>query len=287
LSQTISIEACDATLGASVTGVDLTHPRDAEWTQIDRAFLEFGVLVFPDQHLDADAQVAFGRHFGTIEHIIGELDIVPITNQRADGSLMDDSEDVMQILRGNEGWHTDSSYMPISAKASVLLAQVVPATGGETQWADMRAAYAALDDATRDRIADLSAHHSLRYSQAQIGHTDNKDFGYGMQDDPPPIRPLVKRHPETGRPALFIGRHAYDIPGLEGEESQKLLADLLEFACQSPRVLEHRWQKGDIVIWDNRCVLHRARPFDHAEARVMRHTRISGDPTSESAPLAL
>jgi len=148
----------------------------------------------------------------------------------------------------------------------------------------MRAAYDALSEGLKDRIAGLSAYHSYFYSQAQIGHNVEVGAGYGFDAGPSPLRPLVKIHPETGRPALFIGRHAHGIPGMEPEESKKLLDDLLSFACQSPRTYEHRWHPGDLVVWDNRCVLHRARPYDHhQEARVMRHTRIAGDPASEMA----
>jgi alpha-ketoglutarate-dependent taurine dioxygenase len=207
---------------------------------------------------------------------------VPISNRRRDGTLYADDEGPMQILRGNEGWHTDSSYMPLAAKASVLSAEVVPSRGGETEWADMRAAYAALAPATRERIATLCAYHSIRYSQARLGLT-NEGIGYGFAVDRPPLRPLVKLHPVTGRPSLFIGRHAFGIPGLTPEESERLLDALVEEACQPPRILRHCWSPGDVAIWDNRCVLHRARPWDHAEPRVLHHTRIAGDPSSEAA----
>ena len=217
------------------------------------------------------AAFAFGRRFGEIEHIVGDLDIVPISNQRRDGSLLADDEPAMQIMRGNEGWHTDSSYMRLAAKASVLSAHVVPPAGGETEWADMRAAYEALDEATRERVAGLSAYHSIRYSQARIGDT-GPGIGYGYEGHEPPRRPLVKVHPVTGRPALFIGRHAYGIPGCAPEASEQLLDALLDAACQPPRVHRHRWQPGDVAVWDNRCVLHRARPFDHREPRVMKHS---------------
>ena len=185
----------------------------------------------------------------------------------------------MAIMRGNEGWHTDSSYMPVSARPSIFSAHVVPTSGGQTEWADMRAAYRALDPAMRERIGKLSAYHSLRYSHAQLG--DTSEFGYGYDDGPIPLRPLVKIHPVTGRPSLFIGRHAYGIPGLGKDQSEKLLDELLDFACRAPRIHRHEWQPGDLVIWDNRCLLHRARPYDHSEPRVMKHTRIAGDPTSE------
>src|SRR6185503_11413256 len=140
-----------------------------------------------------------------------------------------------KALRGNEGWHTDSSYMPLAAKASCLSAQVVPSAGGETEWADMRAAYDALEEATRQRIAGLSAHHSLYHSQAKIGHIVETGAAYGYHTKGAPLRPLVKVHPVTGRPALFIGRHAYGVPGLAEPASEQLLADLVDFACRPPR----------------------------------------------------
>jgi alpha-ketoglutarate-dependent taurine dioxygenase len=144
----------------------------------------------------------------------------------------------------------------------------------------MRAAYDALDDGTRARIGALSAYHSIAFSQAKAGFTSKT--GYGM-DEPAQLRPLVKVHPATARPALYIGRHAHAIPGLPRGESDTLLADLMTWACQPPRVYRHRWQPGDVVVWDNRCVLHRACEWDLNEPRVMRHTRIAGDPATESA----
>jgi alpha-ketoglutarate-dependent taurine dioxygenase len=278
------IDPIPATLGAVVTGVRLASLSDREWEAIEAAFHEHALLVFPDQHLDADEQVAFGLRFGELEHIIGDTGIVAISNQRPDGSLLEEDNAVMQIMIGNEGWHTDSSYMPLAAKASMLSAQVVPPSGGQTAWADMRAAYQALDEETRERIAVLSAKHSLKYSQARIGHTDPGEVSYGFQDGDPPLRPLVKIHPITGRPSLFIGRHAFGIPGLSSEESEQLLQELLDFACQAPRTYEHDWQPGDIAVWDNRCLLHRARPYDHSEPRVMKHTRIAGEQATEWAP---
>jgi alpha-ketoglutarate-dependent taurine dioxygenase len=280
---TLTITPTGATLGATITGVDLANLDDAEWIDIERAFLAHAVLVFPGQHLTEAAQIGFGRRFGAIEHLVADREIVPISNQRADGTLMNDDEFGMQLMRGNEGWHTDSTYMPLAAKASVLSARVVPSTGGQTEWADMRAAYDALDEVTKARIAKLSAYHSLYYSQGRIGHKAVVGSSYGFHTAAPPLRPLVKVHPVTGRKSLFIGRHAYGIPGLVPEESEELLNGLVTFACQAPRTYRHAWQPGDVVVWDNRCVLHRARPFDHREARVMKHTRVAGDPASELA----
>jgi alpha-ketoglutarate-dependent taurine dioxygenase len=279
------IEPIDATLGAVVTGVALARMDDATWTAVEQAFHRHALLVFPGQHLTEQEQVAFARRFGEIELLAPdpEQKAVAISNQRPDGSVMGPDEHRFKSLRGNEGWHTDSSYMPLAAKASVLSAQVVPSAGGETEWADMRAAYDALDEPTRRRIAGLSAHHSLYHSQAKIGHIVQPGAGYGYHTKGAPLRPLVKVHPVTGRPSLFIGRHAYGIPGLDEAESEKLLADLVDFACRPPRTYAHRWAPGDVVIWDNRCVLHRARPYDYREARVMRHTRVAGDPATELA----
>jgi alpha-ketoglutarate-dependent taurine dioxygenase len=276
------VTPADATLGAVVTGVRLAALDDAEWREIERAFLERGVLVFPGQHLSRAEQTAFGRRFGELDALVAKTGTVPISNLRPDGAIRDAADPVLEILRGNEGWHTDSSYMPIAAKASILSAELPARSGGETEWADMRAAFDALDPATRARIAELAAHHSIAYSQARIGAKPSSALAYGFEGHAAPLRPLVKRHPQTGRASLFIGRHAYGIPGLAADESERLLDELLAFACRPPRIWQHRWQAGDVAVWDNRCLLHRARPFDPAQPRVMHHTRIAGDPASES-----
>jgi alpha-ketoglutarate-dependent taurine dioxygenase len=277
------IERLDATLGAVVTGVPLARLDNGAWREINAAFHEYAVLVLPGQHLSDGEQTAFGLRFGELEDIGGTKGLTPISNQRPDGTLLDPEHPVAVILRGNEGWHTDSSYMPVAAKASMLSAHVVPTYGGGTEWADMRAAYDALPDQLRERVERLSAHHSIEYSQAKIGQTDGLQGFYGFHGGPAPLRPLVKVHPVTGRRSLFIGRHAHAIPGLDDEESERLLDDLVAFACQPPRVYTHRWRVGDLVVWDNRCVLHRAQPWDPGEPRVMKHTRISGDPATEAA----
>ena len=270
------------TLGATVTDVSLADLAPDEWRDVESAFHDHAVLVFPGQHLSREDQVLFGKRFGDIEHIVGTHESLPITNASRDGGVLAADDPVLQIVLGNLEWHTDSSYRPVSAKASLLSAHVLPPSGGETEWADMRAAYDALDPSLRERIAGLAAHHSYEYSQARAGFGD-RSFGYGFAVDGAPLRPLVKVHPVTGRPALFIGRHAHAIPGLSPEESERLLDDLLEHACRPPRVLTHTWSVGDLVVWDNRCVLHRARPWDLAVPRTMVHTRIAGDPATEAA----
>ena len=280
----MEIQPTAATLGAVVRDVRLADLRDAEWRAIEDAFHEHAVLIFPGQHPRREEQVAFGRRFGDLDALVAATGTIAISNVLPDGSLRDDGDPLKQILLGNEGWHTDSSYMPLAARASVLSAEIVTERGGETEWADMRAAYDALDEGTRERIEGLAAHHSIKYSQARAGFgaEPSGSFSYGRDEDEAPLRPLVKVHPVTGRRALFIGRHAFGIPGLDEGESERLLDGLLADACRPPRVLQHRWSPGDLAIWDNRCVLHRARPYDPGEPRVMHHTRIAGDPATES-----
>ena len=282
----LTVQRLDTTLGAVVTGVRLASLSDDEWAAIEAAFHEHGILVFPGQHLTGDEQAAFGARFGPFETIAGSSGITPIANLDREGNVLEPTHPVMGILRGNEGWHTDSSYMPVAAKASMLSAHVVPPEGGQTEWADMRAAYDALDEATKERISGLAAYHSLHYSQQRAGEGPLPAGAYGDHGWPEPLRPLVKVHPVTGRRSLFIGRHAHDIPGLSPEESEQLLDSLLAEACRPPRVYTHQWEVGDLVVWDNRCVLHRVRPWPTDQKRVMVHTRISGDPVTEGVPAA-
>lgn len=274
----------DTTFGATITDIDLNHLTEGTWRCVEDAFHEYAALVFPAQHLSEEAQVAFGMRFGEIEILRESAKAVQISNKKPDGTLLKDEDFRFKALRGNEGWHIDSTYMPLAAKAGLLTAIEVPSAGGETELADMRAGYDALEEVTQRRIADLSAYHSLYASQAKIGHIVETGSGYGYHDKGAPLRPLVKVHPVTGRKVLYIGRHAYRIPGMDDAEAQALLDELLEFACQAPRAYTHHWQPGDLMIWDNRCVLHRARPYDFSETRILQATRIAGDPASELAP---
>jgi alpha-ketoglutarate-dependent taurine dioxygenase len=275
-AQPFTVQPLDASFGAVVTGVKLAEISDHAFETLYRTWLDYALLVFPGQHLTNAEQIAFARRFGA-----PEFEIAPISNVRADGTVRpdDNTDAVIKVLKGNMGWHCDSTYMPVQAKGAVFTCHVAAEEGGETGWADMRAAYDALDPATRARIALLSAHHSLRYSQGKVGLGDYT--GYGMSETEAPLRPLVKVHPETGRTCLMVGRHAHAIPGLEPAESERLLDELAEFACQPPRVYHHTWTPGDAVVWDNRALMHRACPWDLTKPRVMYHSRIAGDPVSE------
>ena len=283
MSSRFDLKPLDATFGAVVTGLTLAALNEETWRDLHAAWLKYALLIFPRQYLSREEQIAFARRFGRLE-----FELSPLSNVKEDGTLIPESNnsDTIKVLKGNMGWHCDSTYMPIQAKGAVFSARVVPKSGGQTGWADMRAAFDALDDELRAKVEKLSAHHSLYYSQAKLGHHPKKgsDYsGYGFHDGPVPLRPLVKVHPETGRKSLVIGRHAYDIPGMNSEESEQLLRDLVVFACKPPRIYHHDWAPGDAVVWDNRCLLHRATPWDMSEPRIMWHSRIAGDPASESA----
>ena len=272
------------TFGATVTGVKVAALDDTAFRDLYAAWLEYALLIFPGQHLKRAEQIAFAKRFGPLE-----FEMAALSNVKADGSLRveADNDDMMKILKGNMGWHCDSTYMPVQAKGAVFSAEVVPSIGGHTGFADMRAAYDALDGALKAKVVKLAAHHSLHYSQSKLGHqTRNKDgqySGYGLHDGPVPLRQLVKVHPETGRKSLLIGRHAHDIPGMDRADSERLLQELVDFACQPPRLYHHDWRAGDAVLWDNRCLMHQATPWDMTQPRVMWHSRIAGDPASESA----
>lgn len=282
VSSAIDLEPLGASFGAAVHGVQLRDLDDATFAEIESAWIEFGLLVFADQHLTPAEQDDVARRLGDLE-----FTATPLTNMRRDGSVRTDPDHhFIQSLQGNEGWHHDSTYMPIQAKGAVFSAEIVTTEGGSTGFADMRAAYETLDDETRDRIAGLSAHHSRRYSMERAGHHIDESvagqlYGYDVAD--PPLRPLVKTHPATGFPNLVIGQHACDIVGLTAEASTDLLDRLNDHATNDALTYHHDWTVGDTVIWDNRRLMHRATPHDPGQPRRMWHTRIAGDPATESA----
>ena len=270
------------TFGAVVTNVELGKLTDEAFSVIEAAFLRYGFLLFPAQFLSDQENITFGERFGELE-----FGASPMSNQEkiAEGryeKIYAISSQRMRTNVGNEAWHTDSTYKPISSKCSMLSAVIVPDEDGETELADMRAGYAALDRTTRDRIEHLSAYHSTQYSQAHdLGDFPPQDAS-SIYHGEAYLRPLVKVHPETGFKNLFIGRHAFGIPGLTRQESGKLLKELLQFVTsESSRVYSHKWRAGDTLLWDNRALLHRAKPYDYAIPRVLTGTRIAGDPATE------
>ena len=281
---TLEITPAEATLGATVCGVRLDALDDESFAAIEAAWHAHAVLVFPGQNPSDEEQVAFSRRFGPLErslsanHIHDDPTIIHLTNIGENGRLLSADHGVSMLLKGNNYWHTDSSYKRIPAKASLLSARVVPETGGETAFADMRAAYDALEPATQDWLADKIAVHSYGYSQGKIGGM--KTITREEWDALPPVeQPVIRIHPATGRRNLYIGRHASHIVGEDEDESRRLLERLCIEACQAPRVHVHRWQVGDLVMWDNRCVLHRGLGHPPDQPRHMVRTTVAGDST--------
>ena len=270
--------------GAIVTGVSLVDMDDKTFKTLYQAFLEYGFLVLPEQFLSEQQNIGFGKRFGELE--FGAL---PLANQHRndDGSfstLVKLDSQRMRTNRGNEAWHTDSTYWPVSSKCAMLSALKVPKVGGQTELADMRAGYASLPTDLQEQIESLSAYHSTEFSQANdLGDFPERDKN-SIYHGEAYLRPLVKMHPETGVKNLFIGRHAFGIPGLSRQRSRELLAQLLEHVVDEPtRVYQHQWREGDLLVWDNRALLHRARPYDYSEPRVLIGTRVKGDEASELA----
>jgi alpha-ketoglutarate-dependent 2,4-dichlorophenoxyacetate dioxygenase len=274
---------------AELTGADLWRPLDpATRDEIERAMDRYAVCVLPSQKLDDDRQTAFASLYGPLEvsPLMHKRDGGPLAPPRiqnrniSDVSNLDESGNILPLddqrrayRQGNELWHTDSSFRQKSATWSMLHARVIPPNGADTEFADTRAAYDALPDSTKKKIKNLVAEHSIWHSRAKLGgYTPTEQE---RKDRPPALHPLVRRHPGSGRKALYIASHASRILGMPVDEGRALLAELLEFATQARFVYSHRWRLGDLVIWDNRCTLHRATPFESStQMRDMRRSTI-------------
>ena len=278
----LRITPTKATLGALVHGIDLARLDDETFATIEAAWHDFGILIFPEQNLSEAAHVAFSRRFGTLERNVTANDVgdnpevVVLSNVMDGGGLWAPDSDHGLFLKGNCYWHTDSSFKRVPAKGSILAARIVPNVGGETEYADMRAAYDALAPGMHEFLRGKAAVHSYAYSQGLIG-----GMGALSQDEwdavPPVEHPLIRAHPATGRRSLYIGRHASHIAGEDVEEGRGLLRRLCEQACRPPRVYKHRWRAGDMVMWDNRCVLHRGYDYPSDQPRHMVRTTIAGE----------
>ena len=278
------LEPLERSFGAVITEINLVNIQDSDFDSLYSDWLKYALLIFPQQYLTNEEQINFAKRFGEMEYDISEL-----SNVKKDGSVRDPSnDDYVKMLKGNIEWHHDSTYMPIQAKGSVFTAHTVPSSGGETGWVDCRASYAALENEIKEKLKNLNAYHSYEYSQKErYGHKSKEESefsGYGFDVDPKPLRPLVKTHPETGIKCLTIGRHIYKIPGMEDDEARSLAKELEEFSLSNQEwIYHHNWKKGDAVIWDNRCLMHQACPWNYEEPRIMFHSRIAGDKSSELA----
>ena len=287
MASSVRVEPMDATLGATVRGIDLREPlNDETFHEVRAAWFEHAVLVFPGQQLDEESHQAFSLRFGRLERMFnvrgeGIEVFAHLSNVREDGTLIEPDGSHALFLKGNSYWHTDSSFKPVPAKASLLSAGQVPSKGGETEFADMRAAWDRLDPEMQARLERKVAVHSYHYSQGKVGGL-NVLSDADLDNLPPVEHPVVRTHPETGRKNLYIGRHASHIVGEEVETSRELLEALCDEACRPPRVISHRWAAGDLVIWDNRCVLHRGRPYPPDQPRQMRRTTVAGEVADNS-----
>jgi alpha-ketoglutarate-dependent 2,4-dichlorophenoxyacetate dioxygenase len=270
-------------IGAEVRGVDLTQPVPTDaFAEIEAALDRHAVLVFPGQPLADDHLLAFACRFGTLELIpyhIGKngparSEIGDFSNLELDGSIMAASHPRRAFSRANQLWHTDSQYRHVSAKCTLLLAREIPPSGGETEFADMRAAYDALPEARQREIEGLIVEHSILRSRSQVGFTGFTE--QAIQALPPVRHVLVRRHPGSGRKALYLGSTASHVIGWPFEEGRKLVEELIAFATQPQFVYQHRWTLDDLVLWDDRCTMHRVRPFeDLRHRRRLRRTSVA------------
>jgi len=274
-----------------VSGIDLTRPLSPEQVaDIDAGMDRYGVLVFHDQRFDDETQMAFSRYFGDLEVSSGaemskpqdrrlaHMEMADISNLDRDGKPRTATDRMRLTALGNRLWHSDASFRAVPAKYSLLSARDVPGTGGNTEFADMRTAYDTLDDATKAEIEDLITEHSNAYSREQIGFL-KADYGAANQLKLKPVRHrLVRYDPRTGRKSLYLSAHIGAIVGWPVPEARMLVRDLIEHAVQRGFVYAHVWRQWDLIVWDNRTTMHRARRYnDLTEIRDMRRTTIRGD----------
>jgi alpha-ketoglutarate-dependent 2,4-dichlorophenoxyacetate dioxygenase len=280
-----------------VSGVDVTRPLTPdEVAALEAGMDRYAVLVFHDQRLTDEQQMAFSRNFGAIEDARGgnitrpedkrlPVGMNDVSNLGRDGRPLERDSRQRAFNLGNMLWHSDSSFRPIPAKYSLLSARVVNPVGGNTEFADMRAAWEALDAATRAEIEELVCEHSLMYSRGALGMLEYSDEERAMFR---PVRQrLVRTHPVTGRKSLYLSSHAGAIVGMPMADARILLRDLTEHATQPAFVYVHRWRAWDLVMWDNRQMMHRVRRYDDAQARDMRRTTVAGEaPTTAQVTAA-
>jgi alpha-ketoglutarate-dependent 2,4-dichlorophenoxyacetate dioxygenase len=286
---TLSIQPIDPVsrpfFGGEVSGIDITRPLSREQAAAIEAGMDrFGVLVFRDQHFSDDTQMAFSRNFGDLETATGELTfgqkrrvesdyVNDISNLDLENRVQAINDRKRLFALGNRLWHSDSSFKEVPAKFSLLSARVIPSAGGNTEFADMRAAYDSLDDETRAACEDLVCEHSQLYSRGILGFTEFTE--QERQRLKPVLQRLVRRHPSTGRKSLYLASHAGTIIGWPVPEARAFLRDLIEHATQRKFVYAHEWKQWDLVIWDNRATMHRARPFPSEQVRDMHRTTVA------------
>ena len=263
--------------GVEIRGIDLAAPfGDEVFDAIMDAFLEHHILVFRDQDLPGEAQLAFTRRFGEIEEHVGRLpngEKYPLLHVIHN---LDEDGNPVRISGGNYFWHTDKSYHAVPSLLTMLHAVETPSEGGDTQFANMHMAWDSLDRETQEEVSDLCAIHSWEANRRNTKQSPATDI---QKRERPPVRhPVVRSHPVTGRKALYLGIHTSHIDGMPKEEGHAFLNRLLRRATKADFIYTHKWLKGDLVLWDNRCLLHRAvANFDmESERRVLHRTVVKG-----------
>ncbi len=294
----ITVHAVTPDFVAEVGDVALNKPLASDdLAAIRAAFTKYAILIFPDQEFDDESQLAFARNFGPLETTVFKArkdHKLRLHENMADVGNLDSENRVLAADNrqrlynlGNRLWHTDSSFKRLPAYCSMLHARSIPPIGGQTEYADMRAAYDALPEATKRRIAGLVAEHSIMTSRAKLGF---KDFDESERVAFAPVpQVLARKLPDSGRMSLYIASHAGAIRGMADEEARKLLDELTAHATQRQFVHSHRWRPKDLVIWDNRCTMHRGMEFDDQRyKRDMRRATVSDvAPTCEQMGLAV
>jgi len=267
-------------LGAEISGVDLAQGVTPEvFRAIYDAFLRYQVLLFPSQEIPPAAQVAFARQFGEVQvhvmnqyHADGFPELYRLSNLDEHGRPNGRHPD-----KGTLAWHTDGSWQRVTGQATIIYGEVVPDTGGETHFCDMYGAYERLDAAWKARIADLRAVHNLDFSRTRR-HGEDPLTEAQRLEKPPVDHPVVRTHPETGRKCLYLGDHAEYIVGMPYDEGRALIEELNALAVHPDLTCEHRWKPGELIVWDNRCLMHRATPYDpFTQRRVVRRCTVLGE----------
>lgn len=291
----LNIKPLHPVFAAEITGLDLRIPPSPELVRaIDEAMNEFAVVVVRDQHFDDDQQLAFAQAMGPLEpsvaivnqhmHRLKYKEMADISNLDVHGNVMQEDDRRRMFNFGNMLWHSDSSFKATPAKYSMLHARVIPPSGGNTEFADMRAAYDALSDEQKTQIENLVCDHSLIYSRAVLGFDA---FTPEEQEDFAPVpQRLVRKHAGSGRRSIYLSAHIGTIHGWQRPEAMLLIRDLTEHATQRQFVYSHQWRLHDLVIWDNRCTMHRARPFDDRRyVRDMRRLTLQDSAPTLEQPL--
>ena len=270
-------------IGAEITGVDLSRSLpDQTINEIREVWINHVVAVFPDQKVNDEQHIKFSKRLGKLEIINmsalqmkGKPEIYEATNLDDDNNIMLNDHPVMSINRGNQKWHSDSSFKQVPATASMLNAYIVPKEGGETEFANMAAAYRALDEETKKLCEGLVAIHDFYWSRRDI---EEQAFTQKERDAIPPVRhPLIRTHPETGQKAIYVGSHTREIEGWDFNKSRNLIDMLINFSTQKQFTYQHKWNVGDMVLWDNRSAMHRGMAFDDQNAKRRLHrTTIAG-----------